>query len=226
MRVSLIIPTLNEAEGIDAALDSALACGADEVIVADGGSRDGMQDIVKKARGCVLIESPRGRAVQQNLGARAATGDVLLFLHADCRLAAYGCARIRAALANADVLAGAFRQHIEAEGRLYRALEWGNAWRVRRLGLAYGDQGLFFRRQFFEELGGFPEIALMEDLRLSRLVRSRTRWRLLEGPLFVNARRWQKHGVVRQTARNWMLLTAERLGVSPDRLAGHYRPHA
>ena len=224
MNVSIVIPTVNEAARIVETVRSAQATGPHEVIVVDGGSSD---ETVLLARDCDcrVFESSRGRAAQQNVGAARSSGDVLLFLHADCRLEPGSLEQIADALADPTIGGGAFRQRIEADGWLYRLLEAGNAARVKWLRMAYGDQGIFVRRALFKEIGGFPEIRLMEDVRLMRRLRRRTRLVLLPGPLYVCARRWQRHGVVRQTARNWMLLTLERLGVSADRLADFYRPH-
>jgi rSAM/selenodomain-associated transferase 2 len=224
MTVSIIIPALHEAANIAAAVERAWATGPLEVLVVDGGSHDRTAALACEA-GAAVIESPPGRARQQNAGARQAAGDVLLFLHADTWLAPAGLAQIAGALADPQVVCGAFRQRIEAEGRLFRWLERGNAWRARRRGLLYGDQGIFVRRLVFEELGGFPEVRLMEDVMLMQRLRRRTRPVLLPGPLHVSARRWRRHGVLRQTIRNWLLLSAARLGVHPDKLAEFYAPH-
>lgn len=224
MNVSLIIPTWNEAERIADTVRRAWETGAHEVIVADGGSRDGTADAARAA-GAAVVECRRGRAVQQNTAARQARGDVLLFLHADTWLAADGLAQIERVLADPRVRCGAFRQRIEAEGRLYRWLERGNAWRAAHRGLPYGDQGIFIRRAEFDDVGGFPEYQLMEDLLLMRRLRRRAWPVLLPGPLHVSARRWQRYGVVGQTARNWLLLSAVRLGIHPNRLASFYPPH-
>ncbi len=225
MHVSVIIPALNEAARIAAAVDSAWQDGVREVLVADGGSQDGTADAAR-ARGAELIFSPPGRATQQNAAARVATGDVLLFLHADNRLGPACVAQVLDALGrDPQRLGGAFRQRIEHRHFKYRVLEWGNAWRVRWRGLPYGDQGLFFRRAAFEELGGFPEVRLLEDLLLMRQVRRRSWPLLLPGPLLVDARRWQRRGVLAQTLRNWSILTAYACGASPDNLATWYRRH-
>jgi len=222
--VSIIIPAWNEAERIVAAVARAMATGALEVIVVDGGSDDGTLELAGKEP-CLALSGPRGRAVQQNLGARHARGDVLLFLHADTWLEPAAVRQIVAACQDPGVVAGAFRQRIEAAGGIYRLLEWGNALRAARRGLPYGDQGIFIRRATFEALGGFPEVCLMEDLLLMKQLRRQSKPVLLPGPLHVDARRWQRHGVLRQTVRNGLLLTAARLGVHPDRLARFYPAH-
>jgi len=224
VNISFIIPAINEADCIGHAVTSALEAGADEVIVVDGGSSDGTQEIAR-SRGSRVLTSAAGRGVQQNVGARHAQGDVLLFQHADSWLDSSAGQQVRAALEDRQVVSGAFRQHIAAAAMRYRALEWGNAWRVRWRGLAYGDQGIFMRRQTFFERGPFPEESIMEDLILMCAVRSMGRPVLLPGPIHVDPRRWQRNGVVLQTLRNWSLQTAYYLGVSPTRLARYYQRH-
>jgi rSAM/selenodomain-associated transferase 2 len=224
MRISIVIPAINEAAAIMHAVTTAWAAGASEVIVADGGSDDQTRELAAAA-GANVVASPRGRALQQNAGAAAATGDVLLFQHADNWCGPDSVSQIRAALASSKVLGGAFRQQIAAPGLKYRMLERGNAWRVRLTGIAYGDQGIFLRRGAFETLGGFPEVALMEDLLLMRSVRKLAWPVLLAGPHHVSPRRWQRDGVVRRTLRNWHLLARFALGASPAELAKQYRAH-
>lgn len=221
---SVIVPTLNEAENIARAIASAGAAGAEQIIVADGGSTDDTLTIAKRA-GALTVSSPPGRAKQQNAGAKQATGDWLLFLHADTWLDSQVARQIPPLLENPQAQVAAFRQCIDAPGLLYRWLERGNAWRARR-GTAYGDQGILLRRSLFHSLGGFPDIPLMEDVRLMRRLKPYRPLQLLPGPLHVSARRWQKNGVLRQTLRNWTLLTAERCGVSPHHLVHWYKPHA
>ena len=221
MAVSIIMPTLNEAAIVAHAVGDALSLGPHELIVADGGSSDETIALAEAA-GAKVIVAPPGRARQQNAAARVASGDVLLFLHADTRLPADGVRQIERALADPHVSCGAFRQSIDAAGWLYRLLERGNAWRVAHRGLPYGDQGIFVRRKCFDAVGGFPDLKLMEDVFLMRRLRRKTRPVLLSGPLHVSPRRWQRHGVVGQTLRNWSLLAAARLGIHPDRLARFY----
>ena len=220
--LSVIIPTLNEAANVAAAVASARDAGAAEVIVVDAASADGTASLARSA-GATVVEGVRGRGPQMNAGAAAASGDVLLFLHADCRLPADAADRIDAALADPAVVAGGFRQRIGAAGRRFRWLEAGNALRVRRWGRVYGDQGMFVRADAFRGAGGFPPQPLMEDYELSGRLARRGRVVLLEGPLTVDARRWLTRGVVRQTATNWAFVLLYRLGVSPVRLAAWYR---
>ncbi|MCH7752014.1 MAG: TIGR04283 family arsenosugar biosynthesis glycosyltransferase [Planctomycetes bacterium] len=224
MRISVIIPAVDEEALIERAVTSSWEAGVDEVLVVDGDSRD---QTAQRARrhDAQVISGPLGRALQQNLGAQHATGDVLLFLHADNWLDPRVGSQLRDCLQDASVLGGAFRQQIDAAGRLYRWLERGNAARVRWRGLAYGDQAIFMRREVFDELGGFPTVKLMEDLLLMRAFRKLTRPVLLPGPVHVDPRRWQRRGVVRQTLCNWALLSARAVGVSPDRLARFYPLH-
>jgi rSAM/selenodomain-associated transferase 2 len=222
MSVSIIIPTLNEATQIGAAIDSARAAGPLEIIVADGGSSDGTVELAQSADR--VIVSPRGRAAQQNAGAALARSDTLLFLHADCRLPRECLSEITRVLASPHVAGGCFRQQIDAPGARYRWLERGNALRVKLWGLAYCDQAIFVRRETFERLGGFPPLALMEDLFFMKRLRREGKIAMLDSRLVVSPRRWQQQGVVRQTARNWFLTALAQCGVSPDRLVRLY-PH-
>ena len=166
---------------------------------------------------------PRGTAES---GARRATGDVLLFLHADTWLSPDGCRQIEAALEDERILCGAFAQCIQATGRRFRLLERGNAWRVRRWGLPYGDQGIFVRRGTFEQLGGFPEVPLMEDWLLMRRLR-RLSWPvLLPGPLHVERSPLAAARRGASDAAELALVAAATAGVSPDTLARFYAVHS
>lgn len=223
LRLSVIVPTLNEAEHIAMRIAQARTLGGCEVIVVDGGSSD---DTVARAAGADLIlETKPGRAIQQNAAARVARGKVLLFLHSDCWLPAEASTAIEQTLSDPAVICGCFAQQIDGEDRCYRWLERGNAFRVKRLGWAYGDQALFFRRDQFLEQGGFPEIPFLEDWSLVRRLKRLGRIALVGEPrVHVDPRRWQQRGVVRQTVRNWMIVLAALCGVSPTRLARFY-PH-
>jgi rSAM/selenodomain-associated transferase 2 len=222
--ISVIIPALNEAACIARAIRAAWALGVDEVIVVDGHSLDATPEIARH-HGAMVLSSPIGRANQQNVGAMKSRGDVLLFLHADNWLEPDAGQQLRDCLGNPKILGGAFQQHIEAPGHLYRLLEWGNAARVRWRGMAYGDQAIFMRRDTFESLNRFPPVKLMEDVLLMRSFRQLAWPVLLPGPVHVHPRRWQQHGVILQTLRNWTLQLAHAAGFSPDRLAHFYPAH-
>jgi rSAM/selenodomain-associated transferase 2 len=220
MSVSIIIPTLNEASCIAATIANLREQQPLEIIVVNGGSRDGT---VELARGAdqVLSVAP-GRAAQMNAGAAAARGDHLLFWHADCKLQAGGLAALGCALRRPNVIAGCFSMRIDAEGVLYRAIDGCATARVRWTGIVYGDQGLFVRRADFVRLGGFPAVRFMEDVLISRRLRREGRVIVLPERIVVSPRRWQRVGIVRQTLRNWTLTGLALAGVSPDRLASHY----
>lgn len=223
MNISVIIPTLNEADRIEQTIQRLRECGACEIVIVDGGSTDGTLERTGNAD--LAIAGPRGRALQQNHGAERSRGDVLLFLHADCGLQPGSLEAIRSALQDTRVVGGCFYQQITAAGLVYRSLEWGNALRVRLAGWAYGDQGIFVRRCVFESLDGFPILALMEDLYFSKRLKRKGPLRLLRNPpLLVSPRRWQQQGVFRQTLRNWCLIGLAMIGVPPHRLAQLY-PH-
>lgn len=220
--ISIVIPTLNEAGQIGEVIRQTRALGDCEILVVDGGSTD---NTLQHARGAdAVISSAPGRAVQQNTGANASRGGVLLFLHADCRMQPGSLEAIQKALEDPHCVGGCFRQRIEAPGWKYRLLERGNGWRVRLLKWAYGDQGIFVRRSCFEELGGFPELRLMEDLYFMKRLKRKGRFVLLDPPIRISARRWQKKGLWRQTLRNWTLISLAHCGISPNHLARFY-PH-
>ena len=205
-------------------IERAWECGADEVVVVDGGSSDGTQEILRKAK-CHFVKSSPGRSAQMNAGAKVTEADVLLFLHADNWLSNDACHQIRDAFQESNFGFGAFEQKIGSPDRIYRWIESGNRWRAVRQGLIYGDQALFIRRRLFEQLGGFPKIPLMEDFELSRQTRLVGDAVILPGPTYVSARRWERSGPIRQTLRNWFISCAYRLGASPEWLAKRYRRH-
>ncbi|MFC1757211.1 TIGR04283 family arsenosugar biosynthesis glycosyltransferase [Planctomycetota bacterium] len=226
--VSVVIPALNEAANIQAAVESAAVSGAFEVIVVDGGSTDQTRAIAESIseKVKVLVSSP-GRATQQNAGANAASGDILLFLHADCRLATNCIHEIKCVVTDRKNAGGygAFRQVINDPAWIYRWIEWGNGLRVRWMAMPYGDQGIWVRRELFEAVGGFPSVMLMEDIKLSEQLRVHGRPKLLDGPVHVGARRWQQFGPIRQTLRNWKLVVRHKMGVPPSELIKSYPQH-
>jgi rSAM/selenodomain-associated transferase 2 len=221
--VSIIIPTLNEEACLGKTLAGLRAIRPHEIIVADGGSQDGTQALAQAADRLVI--APRGRAVQMNLGAASATGEVLLFVHADCMLEPAALDEAETLLRRPGIAAGCYSMRVAAIGLLYRSIDWCATARVCLTGIAYGDQGLFLRREIFRALGGFPSVPFMEDVAMSRRLRKVGRVVVARQPIHVSPRRWQKVGLVRQTVANWVLTGLAAAGVPPDRLAAYYPPH-
>ena len=222
-RLSIIIPALNEAAGIGttlAALAQMRERGA-EVIVVDGGSSD---DTIARAQPLAdrVLAAPRGRAAQMNAGAAAATGDVLLFLHADSRLPADADRLILASVGAAAEAWGRFDVAIEGRHPLLPVIACFMNRRSRLTGIATGDQGLFVTRALFAAAGGYPPIALMEDVALSQALRARGAPRCLRERIVTSGRRWERHGVWRTMALMWRLRWAYWRGADPALLARRY----
>ncbi|MEM1116742.1 MAG: TIGR04283 family arsenosugar biosynthesis glycosyltransferase [Bacteroidota bacterium] len=224
-----MIPALNEATGIGATLASVAAQdGPVEVVVIDGGSEDGTPEAARRALPeAVVLTSPRGRATQMNAGAERASGDVLLFLHADTRLPPDALARVREALARSEAVGGCFRTAFgtaSGQGAMGRALM--RLWQARLwMGwhrLAFGDRGLFFRRSAFEAIGGFPDQPIFEDLDAVRAVRRLGAFVFLPQRVTTSPRRFEKNGALGQQLRNLGLWTAWTAGVPPRRLKRFY----
>lgn len=202
-RVSVVVPVLDEEARIGPQLEALARLPVHEVIVVDGGSRDATVERARAAGTARLLVGPRGRASQMNVGARAATGDVLLFLHADVRLPEDAVPRVEEALADSRVVAGAFRTWTVAEGRsrLAPLLHLADL-RSRYSGLPYGDQALFVRAGAFWRAGGFPDQPLMEDLELSRRLRRLGRIRVVHARVLVSGRRFLARPVLYPLAMN------------------------
>ncbi len=230
--LAVVVPTLDEARALPRLLARLLSAQiptddrADEVIVADGGSRDATLALAASAAGATVLRAPRGRGAQLAEGARASTRDLLLFLHADCVPADGALRALREAFRNPQVSIAALHQRIEAAGWFYRLVERAADARCRR-GMVYGDSGLALRRTAYLEAGGFRPLRLFEDVDFSRRLGRVGRVHLVEGAtLLVSARRWQREGALRCTLRNWILRASYALGVSPERLARHYGEHS
>jgi rSAM/selenodomain-associated transferase 2 len=220
MNISVIIPTLNEEGCLGETLRSLRVQRPHEILVVDGGSSDDTCRVAAEADRVLHVQ--RGRARQMNAGAAGATGEALLFLHADCSLEPGALSALTRLLSRRRVAAGCFTMTVRAPGSLYRSIDWCATARVRLTGLIYGDQGLFVRREMFEKVRGFPEVRLMEDVSISRRLRREGRMVVSKRRIFVSPRRWQQQGLVRQTLRNWVLTALAAGGVHPDRLAAFY----
>ncbi len=227
MKISVVIPFLDEEEELPATLARLArelsAHAGFEVVAVDGGSRDASRAVLAGMPWVRVLEAPRGRAGQLNAGAAAATGDMLLFLHADCLLPRDATAAIRNACAN-GARWGRFDITIGGRPWVLKVVAAMMNLRSRATGIATGDQGMFVERALFERVGGFASIPLMEDIALSRsLKRAAGRPACLRSRIVTSGRRWEAHGPWRTIFTMWWLRAAYALGVDPARLARRYR---
>ena len=206
MLISVIIPTLNEEANLPVTLRQ-LAERADiELIVVDGGSMDGTVEIAQQFTPFVFVTQP-GRAQQMNLGARHATGDILLFLHADTFLLPGALDELQRRIVGDGAVGGAFDLNIDSPRRLCKLIAKMASRRSRLLRLPYGDQGLFVWRQVFDALGGFPDIPIMEDVAFARQLRRAGRLTFIRSGLVTSGRRWNANGVLKTAFVNvWVTL--------------------
>lgn len=222
-RISVVIPVRNEARGLAAAL-APLQAWRDrghEIIVVDGYSTDGSAAVVEPLCDRLVRAAP-GRAAQMNAGAALASGDLLVFLHADTVLPPAAEAALAAAAGADGDYWGRFDVRLDARGQVYRVIETLINWRSRLTGIATGDQAIFVSRALFERSGGFPRVALMEDIALSAKLRRCVRPVCCRVRVSTSARRWQRDGVAVTILTMWCLRAAFALGVSPDRLRAVY----
>ena len=221
-RISIVVPTLDEATSLAQTLIAARDRGGEELIVADGDSRDATRDVAARLADTV-VAAPRGRAAQMNAGAAVARGDVLLFLHADTQLPDGFADAVAQALNDPGVVGGYFAIALDAPGWRYRLTERLISGRSRLTGVATGDQAIFVRRAIFQALGGFAPLPLMEDIDLMRRLRHSGRVAALPERVVSSARRWERNGFWRTVLLMWTLRLAYYAGVSPDTLARWYR---
>jgi rSAM/selenodomain-associated transferase 2 len=224
MKLSIIVPMLNEASALPDLLGHLrpLRRGGVEVVLVDGGSEDGSAAIAASA-GFEVVPAERGRARQMNAGAAAASGDVLLFLHADTRLPDGAIDLIGAALADGRRLWGRFDVEFDLHTWTMRATAFGMNLRSRLSGIATGDQALFMTRAAFDAVGGFPNQPLMEDVEITSRLRRRSPPACIRRPVRTSARRWQSQGPWRTILLMWRLRLAYWFGASPADLSRQYR---
>ncbi len=221
MKISIIIPTLEEAQGIKKSLSRARALNPHEIIIADGGSRDDTLEIARNFTPHILESGP-GRALQMNAGAQKATGDILLFLHADSYLSEHSYNRMQETMRDDETIGGAFSLEIESG---LRSLQWISTLatlRSRKLNMVYGDQAFFVRRNVFEEMGGYALLPICEDLEFYQRLRKTGRVILLDEKATTSARRWQKEGILFTTLRNGLIAILFLMGFPPKLLSKCY----
>jgi rSAM/selenodomain-associated transferase 2 len=229
-KISIIIPVLNEAATIQETLIRVEKATDVEVIIVDGGSRDQTITIanhLSKTLASTLpiqvISAAAGRANQMNAGAAVATGDILLFLHADTCLPPEFDTLLLLALQEAGTIAGAFELKINAKLWGLRLIEKMVNMRSHFLSMPYGDQAIFMKATVFHEIGGFPNLPIMEDFELMLCLRSQGKIAIVPAPVLTSGRRWQKLGVVKTTLLNQLIIMGYFVGISPIKLGRWYR---
>ena len=222
--VSIIVPVLNEATILDKLISSLRSSGAHEIIIVDGGSSDTTGNFLQQFTGqgnILSVSSRAGRARQMNTGALGASGDILLFLHADTRLPEH-YPRLLTPLLDGGFDWGRFDIRFDDDHPMMPVVSWLMNTRSRLTGIATGDQAIFVRTKVFHDLQGFADIPLMEDIELSRRLRKIGRPLCIKQRAMTSARRWRANGIVRTILLMWGLRLGFWLGLSPDRLQSWY----
>ncbi len=222
MTISVVIPTLDEASRITDIIEQTAGLGFTEIVVVDGGSRDGTAEKAGRSGLALVLFSPPGRGIQMNRGASAVRGDVLLFLHADTKLPARAKASIEQALADPLVLGGRFDVEFDSTSCWARTVAFFMNTRSRLSRIATGDQALFVRRSVFERLEGFAEIPLMEDIEFTTRLKRTGRTAALRDKATTSFRRWERQGPLRTILLMWALRFLYWVGVGPSRLQRWY----
>lgn len=221
MKVSIIVPTLNEELVLEKTLTQIQQLSPHELIVSDGGSTDDTSQIAKKFSHHI-VTGPAGRAIQMNAGANEATGDLLLFLHADNRLEPESYRKMLECMENPEWIGGAFTLCIESDKWSISLITLLANIRARYFGLAYGDQGFFVRKEVFKDMNGFSPIPICEDLDFYRRFRKKGPVILLREKTHTSPRRWIKEGIGFTTARNVLIAILFGLGFPPRTLTKWY----
>lgn len=221
LKVSVIIPTLNEALIIEESLTAIVCLNPHEIIVADGGSID---NTVSLARNMAtrIIKSERGRALQMNAGAKEATGDLLLFIHIDTRITPESFDKMTEEMRRPEPAGGTFSLHIESEKISLRLISIMAIWRSKYLNLVYGDQAIFVRADIFQKLEGFSPLPICEDLEFFRRLSQQGKVILLKEKAYTSSRRWTSEGILFTTLRNITIVTLFLLGFPPQFLGKWY----
>jgi rSAM/selenodomain-associated transferase 2 len=226
MRISVIVPVINEAEGINQLIGHLGSLRKDndiEIIVSDGDPQGRTINAIKDAR-VTTVSSGKGRGRQMNKGAATATGEILLFLHADTFLPSGAFEKIAAVMRPGCYAGGAFDLGIDSCRTALKIVEQAASLRARITRIPYGDQAIFIRRDIFQDMCGYMDFPIMEDVDLmQRLKRAGRPIIIISDKVRTSSRRWEREGVAYCTVRNWTLVTLYMMGVSPEKLARFYR---
>jgi len=221
--ISVIIPALNEGDNIRFCIEGVLNEGCDcEIIVADGGSKDKTAESAKSYPGVSFMQSRKGRGIQMNMGASVASGDILLFLHADTILETGWAAEILSVLEDTSISGGAFTFSIQSPLWKYRLVEAWVKLRCKLCSLPYGDQAIFVRKSAFDLIGGYRNIPLMEDVDFIGRLNKLGTIVILDKKAITSERRWSKEGLIKTAAMNQLIMLLYKFGVNPSRLARIY----
>jgi rSAM/selenodomain-associated transferase 2 len=226
IKFSIIVPAFHEGENINDLIECLNRLDSDrnsEIIVVDGAQEKDTLGAISRNH-VIKISSERGRAKQMNAGASIARGQILIFLHADTELPAQALKKIHALMERSRYVGGAFDLGIKSNKLIFRAIAKLSSWRSRLNRIPFGDQAIFIRREYFDKIGGYKEIPLMEDVELMRRIKkSGDKIWIFDDRVITSPRRWEKEGVIYCTFRNWTLQTLYFLGISPHRLATFYK---
>jgi rSAM/selenodomain-associated transferase 2 len=223
--ISIVVPVLNEEGILLPFLERLARLQHIEIIVVDGGSEDRTLSLLRNFSShssFQVLTAPRGRARQMNEGAKRASGESLLFLHADSTLSQTGLDALSRVMSESDRVGGAFRLRIDSTSFFLKAVSWAANARSQYLGLPYGDQGIFVRRSVFEKVGGYADLPLMEDVDFIRRLKKVGPIVLLNEVIVTSSRRWNRDGRLYNSFRNFILLACYLMGISPFRLARWY----
>jgi rSAM/selenodomain-associated transferase 2 len=226
IKFSIIVPVFHEGDNINALIECLNRLDSDknsEIIVVDGAQEKDTLEAIHR-NNVIKISSERGRAKQMNAGTSMARGEILIFLHADTELPIHGLKKIDSLMERKEYVGGAFDLGIKSNKFIFRVIENLASWRSRLNRIPFGDQAIFIRSEFFNRIGGYKEIPLMEDVELMRRVKkSGNKIWIFYDRVMTSPRRWEKEGVICCTLKNWTLQALYFLGMSPHKLARFYK---
>ncbi len=226
IKFSIIVPVFHEGETINGLIECVNRLDSDgnaEIIIVDGAQEKDTLTAIRSDR-VIKMSSEQGRAKQMNTGASVARGEILIFLHADTELPIHALRRIGSFIEQTEYVGGAFDLGIKSDKLILKVIGTLSSLRSRLNRVPFGDQAIFIRREYFNEMGGYKEIPLMEDVELLRRIRkSGDRIRIFYDRVMTSPRRWEKEGVIYCTLRDWTLQAFYLLGVSPEKLINFYR---